>query len=71
MLGKIEDRRRRGQQRTDAVRLSVSNLQELVQHRAACVLQPMGPHSRATEQQQREKGRLVSPAVFNALIGTL
>ena len=49
MLGKIEGRRRRGQQRmrlldsiTDLMDMSLSKLQEMVKNREACVLQSMG-----------------------------
>ena len=63
MLGKIEGKRRRGQQRmrwlesiTDSVNTNLSKLRETVEDREACVLQSMGwqrvRHDLATEQQQ-------------------
>ena len=53
MLGKIEGRRRRGQQRiklldgiSDLMDMSLSKFQELVMDQDACVLQSMGSQSR-------------------------
>ena len=58
MLGKIEGRRRRGQQRTrwmdgitDSMDRSLSNPQELVKHREACHVQSAG--SRKSQAQLR------------------
>ena len=62
MLGKIEGRRRREWQRmrqldgiTDSMAMSLSELQEIVKNREACVLQAMGSqrvrHNCVTEQR--------------------
>ena len=49
MLGKIEGRRRKGQQRmrwlegiTDSLNMNLSKLREIVKDREACLLQSMG-----------------------------
>ena len=64
MLGKIESRRRRGQQRmrwldgiTDSMDMSLSKLWEILKDKKPGVLQSMGSqrirHDLATEQQQQ------------------
>ena len=64
MLGKIEGRRRRGEQRmrwldaiTDSMNMSLSKLREIVKDRGAGILQSMGSqrvgHDLVTGQQQR------------------
>ena len=68
MLGKIEGRRRRGQQRirwlnsiTDSMDMSLSKLQEIVKDRKPGVPQSMGlqrvRHNSATEQQQAHNSK--------------
>ena len=63
MLGKIEGKRRRGQQRmgrldsiTDSMDMNLNRLQEIVEDREARVLESIGSqrlrHNLATEQQQ-------------------
>ena len=64
MMGKIEGKRRRGQQRmrwldsiTDSMDMNLSKLRKIVEDRGAGMLQPMGSqgvrHNLATEQQQQ------------------
>ena len=64
ILGKIEDKRRRGQHRmrwldstTDSLDMNLSKLQEIVEDRGAGVLQSMGlqrnGHDLGSEQQQQ------------------
>ena len=75
MLGKIEGRRRRGQQRmrwldglTESVDMSLSRLWEIVEDRKPGVLQSMGlqrvRHNLATEQEQRYQ---IEPQHFFAI----
>ena len=63
MLGKIEGKRRRGQQRmgrldsiTNSMDMNLNRLQEIVEDREARVLESIGSqrlgHNLATEQQQ-------------------
>ena len=63
MLGKIEGKRRRGQQKmgrldsiTDSMDMNLNRLQEIVEDREARVLESIGSqrlrHNLATEQQQ-------------------
>ena len=63
MLGKIEGKRRRGQQRmgrldsiTDSMDMNLNRLQEIVEDREARVLESIGSqrlrHNLVTEQQQ-------------------
>ena len=65
MMGKIEGKRRRGQQRvrwldsiTDSVNMNLSRLWEIVEDRGAGMLQSMGSqgirHNLATAQQQQQ-----------------
>ena len=56
MLGKIEGRRRRGQQRTrwsngitDSMDMSLSKLWEMVEDRGAWLLEPMGVSKSQTQ----------------------
>ena len=60
MLGKIEGGRRRGRQRlrwldgiTDSMDVSVSKIQEALEHRGTCGLQSLGHKELKLTEQQR------------------
>ena len=83
MLGKVEGRRRRGQQRMkwldsiiDSTDMSLSQLQEIVKDREAWQLQSMGSqrvkHNLVTEkQQQKAKLSLSSKMILDVSFLTL